>query len=128
MGKFVILPEHPSNSFFEDFPNALFYQNPGEFVTRLQYARQYAPEPLSTELRHCLSWEAATERLFAATVVSERDAARRERLYGREDQRLATLHYELGRGRRGDVLRKVLGGGPVANQVQYEQHRRQQEA
>jgi digalactosyldiacylglycerol synthase len=120
MGKFVVLPQHPSNNFFQDFPNALFFKTPAEFVSQLVYAQEHAPVALSNDLRHALSWEAATERLFHAATVSERDAARRERLYGPADRRLADLHYELGRGRKGDVLRKVLGGGPVADQVHYQ--------
>lgn len=124
MGKFVILPEHPSNNFFRQFLNAKFYAKPLDFVAQLQAALGEDPIPLSLEHRYQLSWEAATERLFEAAAVSEREMARRERLYGREDQRLAELHYELSKGRRGDVLRKVLGGGPVADQVQYQLQRR----
>lgn len=123
MGKFVVLPEHPSNNFFKPFPNALFYNNANEFVQQLRKAQENAPEPLSDDLRHVLSWEAATERFFESAAVSEREASRRERLYGKEDRKLALLHYKLGKGRSGDVIRKVLGGGPVANQVQYQMQR-----
>lgn len=120
MGKFVVLPEHPSNDFFRSFPNALFYSDAAEFVQQLSKARATEPEPLNQDLRHLLSWEAATERLFESASVSEREASRRERLYGKEDRKLAMIHYKLGKGRSGDVLRKFLGGGPVANQVQYQ--------
>ncbi|GAX16068.1 hypothetical protein FisN_20Hh256 [Fistulifera solaris] len=123
MGKFVILPEHPSNEFFKSFPNALFYSNAAEFVQQLSKARSTEPEPLSQNLRHLLSWEAATERLFESAAVSEREASRRERLFEKEDRKLAMIHYKLGKGRSGDVIRKFLGGGPVANQVQYQMER-----
>lgn len=123
MGKFVVLPKHPSNEFFRPFPNALFYSNAVEFVQQLSKARANDPEPLSHDLRHLLSWEAATERLFESTAVSEREASRRERMYGKEDRKLAMIHYKLGKGRSGDVIRKFLGGGPVANQVQYQMQR-----
>jgi hypothetical protein len=36
------------------------------------------------------------------------------------DHKIATIHYELGKGAKGDVIRKFLGGGPVSNQVHYE--------
>ncbi|GAX28936.1 hypothetical protein FisN_20Lh256 [Fistulifera solaris] len=123
MGKFVVLPEHPSNDFFKSFPNALFYSNASEFVQQVSKARSTDPEPLSQNLSHLLSWEAATERLFESAAVSEREASRRERLYEKEDRKLAMIHYKLGKGRSGDVIRKFLGGGPVANQVQYQMQR-----
>lgn len=120
MGKFVIVPNHPSNVFFQQFPNCLQYNGRTEFCHLLQYALGHEPEPLSDELRYTLTWEAATERLYDAAAVSERDAARRDRVGRRWDERLSKLHYELGRGPKGDFVRKVLGGGPVADQHKYQ--------
>ncbi len=120
MGKLVIIPFHPSNTWFTQFPNCFQYQNPKEFVHFLQYALlpTTIPAPLSPQLLHVLSWEAATERFLQAASIRRLDAPR---LRSTEalDQRLAQFHYELGKGVKGDVLRKVLGGGPVADQVQY---------
>jgi digalactosyldiacylglycerol synthase len=121
MGKFVIIPNHPSNTFFQQFPNCLHYQTKAEFATLMQYALEHDPEPLADDLRYTLTWEAATERFLEAAMISERDAARRDRVGKQWDDRIVTAHYELGKGRTGDVIRKVLGGGPVADQFKYEQ-------
>jgi digalactosyldiacylglycerol synthase len=70
MGKFVILPSHPSNDFFAQFPNCLTYATKEEFVGELYYAMTHAPEPLSDEYAFALSWEAATQRLEAAGCIT----------------------------------------------------------
>jgi len=122
MGKFVICPKHPSNEFFLAFPNCLQYESSQQFVEMLQFAmnEQTLPEPLSPTLQQLLSWPAATERLFEAAAVSYRNLARYERVGGRIwDERCAVWHEKLGNGRHGDVLRKVMGGGPVADQSKY---------
>jgi len=121
MNKFVIIPNHPSNTFFQQFPNCLQYNSKMEFVAFLQYALSHDPEPLSDDLRHMLTWEAATDRFLESACMSQRDAARRDRIGKKGDERIANLHYELFKGHTGDVLRKVLGGGPVADQFKYEQ-------
>jgi digalactosyldiacylglycerol synthase len=69
MGKFVILPSHPSNDFFIQFPNCLPYATKEEFVGNLYYAMTHSPEPLSDAYLHALSWEAATDRLIAAASI-----------------------------------------------------------
>jgi digalactosyldiacylglycerol synthase len=120
MGKFVIVPKHSSNTFFEAFPNCLQYSTKLEFLQVFQYALSHDPEPLSDYLTHLLTWEAATERLLDVAFISERDAARRDRIGGKWDERIAKLHYEIGKGHRGDTIRKIMGAGPVADQVKYE--------
>mmetsp|Transcript_17555 Transcript_17555/g.36445 ORF Transcript_17555/g.36445 Transcript_17555/m.36445 type:complete len:956 (+) Transcript_17555:320-3187(+) len=74
MGKFVVLPSHPSNDFFAQFPNCLPYTNKEEFVGNLYYALTHSPEPLTEEYSYALSWEAATERFAAAGSVSVAEA------------------------------------------------------
>jgi digalactosyldiacylglycerol synthase len=117
--KFVIIPHHPSNDFFEQFPNCLLYHSDAEFVSHLQYAQSNDPVPLSTVHRALLTWEGATKRLVQAACISHREAARRDRLKVR-DQRLADWHIKMGQGTTGDVLRHFLGGGPVARQSLYD--------
>ena len=74
MGKFVVLPSHPSNDFFAQFPNCLPYTNKEEFVGNLYYALTHSPEPLTKEYSYALSWEAATERFTAAGSISVAEA------------------------------------------------------
>lgn len=74
MGKFVILPSHPSNDFFVQFPNCLPYASQEEFVGNLYYALTHSPEPLSEEYSYALSWDAATERFEAAACIPVEEA------------------------------------------------------
>lgn len=121
MGKFVVIPDHPSNKFFLRFPNCLAYRNKFEFVANLRWAMTYDPEPLTPEQSRAFSWEAATDRLIEASAVTQREALARERL-GRHklDERIAWFHNELGKGQTGDMLRKLCGAGPVSHQVEYQ--------
>lgn len=66
MGKIVICANHPSNEFFKQFPNCHMYNNSEEFVKLTRKALEDDPVPLSDELIHELSWEAATERFVMA--------------------------------------------------------------
>uniref|UniRef100_A0A7S2A4L2 Uncharacterized protein n=1 Tax=Ditylum brightwellii TaxID=49249 RepID=A0A7S2A4L2_9STRA len=120
MGKFAIIPDHPSNRFFMKFPNCLVYQNKWEFVANLRWAQSHEPEPLTPELLHEFTWEAATERFINAAAITNEEAKERARLGKTKlDERIAWFHNELGKGVKGDRLRKVLGGGPISDQVKY---------
>jgi len=120
MGKFVIIPVHPSNTFFLQFDNCLPYRNKMEFAANLHWALNRNPEPLKPEQRQLLTWEAATERLVQAAAITRREAKERHLLgTSKLDERIAWFHNELGKGTRGDTLRRVLGGGPVSDQVAY---------
>ena len=76
---------------------------------------------MTEETQYPLTWEAATDRFLESACTTKRDARRRDRIgKNKLDERIAKLHYTLGTGVKGDVIRKVLGGGPVADQYQYE--------
>jgi glycosyltransferase involved in cell wall biosynthesis len=121
MGKFAIIPVHPSNQFFLKFPNCLGYRNPYEFVANLQWALTHDPTPLTDKVAREFTWEAATDRFLEASSITHLEARERE-ILGRSkiDERIAWFHNELGKGVKGDIIRKALGGGPVSGQVRYE--------
>jgi digalactosyldiacylglycerol synthase len=125
MGKFVIIPIHPSNEFFTRFPNCLGYRNQYEFVANLRWALTHDPVPHTPELAREFTWEAATDRFLEASAITHKEARERE-LLGRSkiDERIAWFHNELGKGVKGDILRKALGAGPVSGQVKYEMTKR----
>lgn len=64
MGKFVVCADHPSNEFFQSFPNCLTYKTPEDFVAKVKEALANEPYPLTPEQRYQLSWEAATQRFM----------------------------------------------------------------
>mmetsp|Transcript_22471 Transcript_22471/g.32178 ORF Transcript_22471/g.32178 Transcript_22471/m.32178 type:complete len:811 (-) Transcript_22471:2321-4753(-) len=128
MGKFAILPVHPSNEFFLKFPNCLAYSNKLEFAANLRWALTHEPEPLTPELAYEFTWTAATERFVKAAAITKREAQLRAKFgLSKLDERIAYFINEAGKGAKGDALRKVLGGGPVANQVKYEMEKKGRE-
>ena len=120
MGKFVILPFHPSNKFFYQFPNCLAYKDMDEFVKLMQHAMTNEPETLSAELRYCFTWDAAMERLVTSAAITEKDHLNMKTM-GRlkRDERKAYLHKESGRFMKGEVLRGLVGNPPQENLADY---------
>eukprot|EP00977_Amphora_coffeiformis_P013474 scaffold3570_cov227-Amphora_coffeaeformis.AAC.8 len=110
MNKFVIMPEHPSNAFFEAFPNALLYKTPQEFCSLLLYAQSHDPVPLGEDLRHALSWQAATDRLMEAAAMSPREAARIDRMRAVRDNKCYEWHAGVCGGRFGKTIQKSFFG------------------
>mmetsp|Transcript_20274 Transcript_20274/g.58613 ORF Transcript_20274/g.58613 Transcript_20274/m.58613 type:complete len:305 (+) Transcript_20274:2186-3100(+) len=128
MGKFAIIPNHPSNNFFMQFPNCLTYRNKWEFAANLNWALTHDPEPMTPELSYHFTWEAATDRFIAAAAITRREARERERLgTSKIDERIAWFHNVLGKGAKGDVLRAMCGGGPISHQVRYETEKKEAE-
>ncbi|XP_060177087.1 digalactosyldiacylglycerol synthase 1, chloroplastic-like [Lycium barbarum] len=64
MGKFVVCADHPSNEFFQAFPNCFTYKTPEDFVAKVEEAMFSEPHPLTPEEQYKLSWEAATQRFM----------------------------------------------------------------
>lgn len=113
MGKWVVCPKHPSNEFFEQFPNCLTYRNAEEFAANVYWALSHDPLPLTPELRYELSWDAATERLMTSSVIT-RDMALRSRIF--LDKFLAWAHESVSKGKHGDMIRTAAGGRSAAAQ------------
>ena len=103
------------------FSLSIGYRNRWEFAASLRWALTHEPEPLTPELANEFTWEAATDRLIQSAAITRSEAKQRAILGTQKlDERILFLHSELGKGKRGDTLRKVFGGGPVAEQVRYE--------
>jgi len=111
MGKFVICASHPSNDFFTQFPNCLPYSSKEEFVGNLCYALSHDPEPLKGENAAMLSWEAATERLTEAAMVTEEE---RDRWL--EEDEVAVKMPSLVRNK---VMRKEIHEGLINTRTRY---------
>ncbi len=63
MGKFAVLPDHPSNLFFKQFKNALFYQEESEAIQLIRKTASLVPA-YDPALLH-LSWVQANKRLLS---------------------------------------------------------------
>ena len=127
MGKFAVIPDHPSNKFFLQFPNCLAYKNKVEFVQHVAYALENEPEPMTEEISHVFTWEAATDRLIQSSAITMKEArarakARRE---GR-DQFIAKTYNRIGIGAQRKLMRLFFkdavvdpggGGGNISNTV-----------
>jgi hypothetical protein len=112
MGKFVILPRHPSNDFFLKFPNCLAYADLDECVAKLQFALQNEPEPLDDATARMLSWEGATDRLYKASVVTEEEEKVRE-ASGMKNERLKATQFHLDSCRRSHFVSNIFSGNPI---------------
>lgn len=88
--------------------------------------RSSSPHP---RIAREFTWEAATDRFLEASAITHKEARERE-LLGRSkiDERIAWFHNELGKGVKGDILRKALGAGPASGQVKYEMTKRRAES
>jgi len=69
MGKKVVIPDHPSNTFFKQFSNTYMYTDPNDLVPLLAEALREEPQPMAPMEVYALSWEAASERLLDAAAL-----------------------------------------------------------
>lgn len=70
MGKFALVPKHPSNDYFSCHPNCLVYDSPEEFNLQLSKAR--STEPARVAAVEIFSWDAATSRLLGVLDSMEK--------------------------------------------------------
>jgi hypothetical protein len=121
MGKFVVMPKHPSNEFFYQFPNCLTYETLDEFVKKIKYAIDHDPTPLTKELRYIFTWDAAMERLIEAAAITDAEWEILE-TSGKvqRDRRKAWIHKESRKMFKGDILKSIIGDLPKEDLKDYE--------
>jgi hypothetical protein len=109
MGKFAVIPHHPSNAFFMQYGNCLTYNNKLEFVANLQWALTHEPEPLTEEQLYSFTWEAASERFIRASGVTIRESRIKAKSQkSKMDERIAFLHNQI--GQQHEALKAALKG------------------
>ena len=69
MGKKVVIPDHPSNTFFKQFANAILYRHREDLIPELTTALRTPPAAMTPKEQYLLSWAAATERLLDAALL-----------------------------------------------------------
>lgn len=98
MGKFVIIPKHVSNEFFFQFSNCLYYESLEECVHKITWALENEPSPLSEEESHIFTWDAATDRMIEASIITKGEARDRSKSgFDKADSRMAKIHSEGGK-------------------------------
>ena len=98
MGKFAIIPKHASNEFFLQFSNCLAYETLGGCVKNIQWALDNEPSPLSEEESRIFTWDAATDRMIEASIVTKREARERSSSgFDKVDSRMAWIHSQGGK-------------------------------
>lgn len=110
MGKFVIIPDHPSNQFFLQFSNCLSYKTHQECVRHIEFVLDASnhPKPLTQEEAHIFTWEAATDRLIKASIITVKERREREALgHKATDDRIAWFHSKG--GKVGKLFKKTDG-------------------
>jgi DsbC/DsbD-like thiol-disulfide interchange protein len=114
---FVLSTFAASNTFFEQFENALFYENiESDCVEQIHFAMANDPKPLSEKEHHMLTWEGATERLFEAAAITVED---QQEFFVSGDQEkdldCARMHYEA--MKKGRTIQNLLPGGREQKEI-----------
>jgi len=71
MGKWLLVPRHPCNEFFESFRNCMVYENAEQFSEMFCFCSQNDPQALSEDEIYRLSWESATDRFLLCCSDAE---------------------------------------------------------
>ena len=84
-------------------------------MEKIRWALENEPTPLSEELAHIFTWEAATNRLIESSFISKREARTRNN-DGRDkaDERMAWLHSEG--NKKGHFIKTFFGKKAVTEQ------------
>ena len=109
MGKKVVIPDHPSNTFFKQFANTFMYTSPEHMVDTLNEALATEPAPMSPMEEFTLSWEAASERLLDAAALP---AGTRRAKEAPSSKALYALHWCMGVQPVFDAFRTLTGAEP----------------
>jgi len=107
MGKFVIIPKHPSNIYFLQFPNCLAYMNIKDCMEKLKWALENDPYPLTEDVWHKFTWEGANNRLIqAAGITNQEERDRINSGQDKADREIAWIHVET--AKKGQLVRNFL--------------------
>ncbi len=90
MGKFVVLPEHPSNTFFKPFKNALFYRNEAEAIALIRSTERTKPQ--KDPALPTLMWSQANERLLSIIYAHLYTSSRVPRSWARRSGSLISVN------------------------------------
>jgi len=114
MGKRVIIPDHPSNTFFKQFSNTMMYSldRPEEMGELLLEALATPPVAMSAVEQYALSWEAATERLLDAAALPAGTRRPKERPL---HLMAYMVHWSMGAGPMMRFFRAITGASPPQN-------------
>ena len=106
MGKWLLVPRHPCNVFFESFRNCLIYESPREFSEMLVHAATNNPHTLTAAEIGMLTWQNATDRFLFC--CSDTNLERSKKLgLRRVASRTSWMGYNVGYGVY-SVVRKAI--------------------
>ena len=106
MGKWLLVPRHPCNVFFESFRNCLIYESPREFSEKLVHAATNNPHPLDAAEVGMLTWQNATDRFLFCCSDTNMERSKKLGLR-RVASKTSWMGYNVGYGVY-SVVRKAI--------------------
>jgi digalactosyldiacylglycerol synthase len=106
MGKWLLVPRHPCNVFFESFRNCLIYESPREFSEKLVHAATNNPHPLDAAEIGMLTWQNATDRFLFCCSDTNMERSKKLGLR-RVASKTSWMGYNVGYGVY-SVVRKAI--------------------